>query len=102
MKTAFVSFNHYGGSVERKSGKADGLSRRDAGAAVTAMQRAKDEPGARRFKPLKPPPGSLPVRVSRAGAIEAARLNANRDPELHNNAEVATSYHPPRGYADDE
>lgn len=82
MKT--IGFNEMGRRYHRgASDVGDRLTRREAAAAVTAMQRAKDKPGDRIYKPLKPPPTKFTPRVTRAAEVEAARYNATiRGPEI--------------------
>lgn len=75
MKT--IGFNEMGRRYRRGASDAgDRLTRREAAAAVTAMQKRKDKPGDRIYKPLKPPPTKFAKRVTRAAEVDAAKYNA--------------------------
>lgn len=76
-----IGFNEVG-RRQRAEVNADRLTRAEAVARVDAMLAARDAPGARIYKPLKPPPATFVPRVTRAAERDAAEYNAMiRGPE---------------------
>lgn len=70
-----IGFNEVG-RRQRAEVNADRLTRAEAVARVDAMLAARDAPGARIYKPLKPPPATFAPRVTRAAERDAAAYQA--------------------------